>query len=414
MELRQKAAAAALVATIALMATACGSSEDKPEAVSAPTGAPIKIGTICTCSGPFASSTGSSIDVLKAWVDQVNDGGGLNGHRLELFSEDVGVSPEKTLTATKKLVEQDQVVALVGVEASSSSAIKAYTEEKGIPVVGGYPYFPEFSTSPVWFASGEGAAANFLGLFLDAAAAGIKKIGLMYCAEAPVCAEADALGEKLAPLAGVRFTGTSVSASQPNYTAACSAFKDAGVDGLWIGTGTDLLPRIVSDCAKVGFTPRVVAAPTSFASSLLDNPAFKGSLWVGANANYLDTSIPGVERMHKALERYAPGTLKATTFTPSSASVYFGGLLFEAASAAGGGFTPKTTSADVIAALKKLDGETLEGTAPPLSFRDGAPGFPNCSFAMTISAGELVSENHGEPSCLTKDQIAELQQALAR
>ena len=399
-----------IVATLMMALSACGGSNGDsadPKEVSAPTGDPIKIGFICTCSGPFAGATGASDDIFQAWADQVNDNGGLNGYRVQVFIKDVEVSPEKALQAAKELVEKEGVVAISAVS-STLAAIQPYLETMKVPVVGGFPSEAAFSQSPMFFISGTGAVVGAMAEYQQVADAGLKKVGLMYCAEAPVCAEADALGKAAAPLVGVGYASAKISGTQPNYTAQCSAFKGEGVDALFVANSPEIVQKVVADCKNIGYTPTIVGATTTFGPVLLDDPTFDGSLWNGPNANYLDTSIPGVEKMHAALKAYAPKILDDPGFTPNSATAYNAGLLIEAASDAAGGFTPKTTPAEVIDAMYKLKDETLEGTAPPLNFAKGKPGFPTCYFEMKQSGDTLASPNGGKPTCLSDKIVSQL------
>jgi branched-chain amino acid transport system substrate-binding protein len=431
MKLRRLAAIVAIVAALGLAVSACGSSGGGGSSsaaggggsssaaggggsssnASAPSGAPIKIGTICTCSGVYAADSAKGIPLMKAWVDSMNGSGGLNGHRVQLFAEDVGSSPQKALAAAKKLVEQDHVVAIVGSVTNVTGAYQKYVEQKKVPIVGGFSYESGFETSPMFFTAGTTATPGTLSQYVQYAHAGIKKVGFMYCAEAPVCAEAVPLGKKAAAIAGIGFTSVSITSNQPNYTAACSSFKQAKVDGLYIGEGPDTLLRIAADCANVGFKPTMLGETVTFDSTLAKSPYFDKSIWNSPNANPFDESVPGFKQMRDALKKYNPGLLNDAGLNTNTAdSAWVGGLLFEAASKAGGGFTDKTTPADVIAGLKKLKSETLEGTAPPLTYNNDKPPLATtkCYFAMHVANGKLVSDNGGKASCLSDEQLAKM------
>jgi len=404
--------ATAMIAAFGLSACSTDSGTEKTE-VSAPAGDPIKLGTICSCTGVPAASSGTTDEILQAWADEVNDGGGLNGYRIELVIKDDGGVPERALQAAKELVEEDKVVALVGAVGSQTAAYQQYVEDKGVPVVGGFPTEAPFSSSPMFFISGAGAAVTAVGQYTQVAEAGLKKAGVTYCSEAPICAKADALGAVAAPLNGIDYTSTKIAATQPNYTAQCAAFKEEEVDALFIVHNTEVLPRVLGDCANVSYSPTYIGSATTFGPTIAKDPAFDGSIWNGTNANYLDESVPGIKRMHDALKAYAPDVLESNQFTPVAANSYYGGLLFEAASAAFGGFTPESTSADILTGLYKLQDETLDGTAPPLTFTKGQPAFPVCYFEMKLADGELTSENDGKPTCLDEAVVGQLQELLA-
>jgi branched-chain amino acid transport system substrate-binding protein len=64
----------------------------------------------------------------------INDQGGINGYKIELISLDDGYSPPKTVEQVRKLVEQDNVVALFQTLGTPpNSAIHKYVNAKKVP-----------------------------------------------------------------------------------------------------------------------------------------------------------------------------------------------------------------------------------------------------------------------------------------
>lgn len=86
---------------------------------------PIKIGYIGCISGNDAYLGQTAILALKDWVQEVNNAGGILGRQVELISYDIGLDPTaETVNATNRLIELDNVVAIIGPE-SSDQAIAA-------------------------------------------------------------------------------------------------------------------------------------------------------------------------------------------------------------------------------------------------------------------------------------------------
>jgi branched-chain amino acid transport system substrate-binding protein len=81
----------------------------------------IKIGQTIAYSGP-ASSFGTIGHTISAYYRMINDRGGVNGRRINFISADDGYSPPKTVEQTRRLVEQDQVLAIVGSLGSPTNA----------------------------------------------------------------------------------------------------------------------------------------------------------------------------------------------------------------------------------------------------------------------------------------------------
>jgi branched-chain amino acid transport system substrate-binding protein len=90
------------------------------------TGGTIKIGLfgpITSPSGVFAKIVYGVASIYK----DVNDHGGIDGRKIELVIEDDGCEAQKTISAVKKLVEQDKVFMLHGGWCSSAvMAAKPY------------------------------------------------------------------------------------------------------------------------------------------------------------------------------------------------------------------------------------------------------------------------------------------------
>ena len=93
----------------------------------------IKIGNTMPYSGP-ASSYGTIGKAETAYYKMINEQGGVNGRKLTCISYDDAYSPPKTVELTRKLVEDDGVLFLVGsVGTPTNSAIWHYANEKKVP-----------------------------------------------------------------------------------------------------------------------------------------------------------------------------------------------------------------------------------------------------------------------------------------
>jgi ABC-type branched-subunit amino acid transport system substrate-binding protein len=74
--------------------------------------------------------------VEAAYYEMVNAKGGVNGRKIRMISLDDGFSPAKTVEQTRKLVEQDEVFAIVGtIGTSTNSAIQRYLNDRKVPQV---------------------------------------------------------------------------------------------------------------------------------------------------------------------------------------------------------------------------------------------------------------------------------------
>ena len=93
----------------------------------------IKLGMAMPYSGP-ASSYGIVGKVNEAYFKMVNDKGGINGRKVKLISYDDQYTPPRTTEVVRKLVEQDEVLAVYGnLGSASNAAIMRYMNAKKVP-----------------------------------------------------------------------------------------------------------------------------------------------------------------------------------------------------------------------------------------------------------------------------------------
>ncbi|PKO45629.1 MAG: branched-chain amino acid ABC transporter substrate-binding protein [Betaproteobacteria bacterium HGW-Betaproteobacteria-3] len=93
----------------------------------------IKLGQTMPYSGP-ASAYGTIGKVEQAYFKKINDEGGINGRMINLVSLDDGYSPPKAVEQVRKLVEQEEVLALFQTLGTpSNSAIHKYVNAKKVP-----------------------------------------------------------------------------------------------------------------------------------------------------------------------------------------------------------------------------------------------------------------------------------------
>ncbi|HLG46568.1 MAG TPA: ABC transporter substrate-binding protein [Reyranella sp.] len=128
----------------------------------------ILIGHSAPFSGP-ASAFGIYSRVEQAYFTSLNDKGGINGRKIKFIALDNGYNPPKALEATRKLVEEDGVLAEVGtVGTPTNSAIQRYLNTKKVPQLlisaGGskfndprqypwtVPFYPSFETEAMGYA----------------------------------------------------------------------------------------------------------------------------------------------------------------------------------------------------------------------------------------------------------------------
>ena len=93
----------------------------------------IKLGNTVPYSGP-ASFYGLVGLATSAYFAKVNDDGGINGRKVTVISLDDALAPPKTVEQVRKLVEQDEVDAVVNqVGTATASSVRKYLNTQGVP-----------------------------------------------------------------------------------------------------------------------------------------------------------------------------------------------------------------------------------------------------------------------------------------
>jgi branched-chain amino acid transport system substrate-binding protein len=127
-----------MIFTVATIAFAAGLSSDamaQKKYGPGVTDTEIKIGQTAPFSGPL-SSLSNFARIEAAYLRKINESGGINGRKVTLISLDDAFSSPKTVEQTRKLVESDEVLAIVGSFGTPTNLATAkYLNGKGVPQI---------------------------------------------------------------------------------------------------------------------------------------------------------------------------------------------------------------------------------------------------------------------------------------
>ncbi len=120
--------AQAIAASLGLMAMAVGASLAQQP--------PIKIGVINVLSGSFAAYGKTGKQGAQLAAEEINQAGGLLGRQVEIIQVDDQAKPDIGVQEAKRLILNEKVNFLLGVDSSSVAlALAPLTNEYKIPLV---------------------------------------------------------------------------------------------------------------------------------------------------------------------------------------------------------------------------------------------------------------------------------------
>lgn len=370
-----------------------GSAVAPVPAPGAPSGAPadpIKFGSVGTNSGPVGQAVIGNVQGAKAWVADVNGRGGLNGHPVQVIFADDGGDPSRALSLTKKLVEDDKVVALMPVYAPfTGQAISPYLEQKHVPAIETCSCSETTDTSPMMFPVAHGSTlANVWSQVMPLLAGSDKRnVAMFYCREVKICTDlSNGISGKAGEL-GIKIVyKAQVSLAQPDYTAEVLAARNAGAEAILILAENASAIRVVRSARRQSYNPLFVSQFNPHDETFLKNGGkeVEGFLLEARTAPW--STSPLLADLRAALPKYVPGAL----FSDHTAVAWTAGKMLEKISVR---FTARAvTTNDILEGLYSLKGETLGGLLPPTAYKRDQVHIDsnNCGIPMTVKGGKFV------------------------
>ncbi len=220
----------------------------------------IKIGNIMPYSGP-ASAYGTIGKAEAAYFKKVNDEGGINGRKINFVSLDDGYSPPKAVEQARRLVEQEQVLFIMGpLGTPSNSAIHKYMNQKKVPQLfvatgatkwGDPQHFPwTMGWQPTYQAEGHIYAQYILKNIPDA------KIGILYqnddYGKDYVKGLKDGLGDAAKKLVVME---QSYETSDPTVDSQVANLKNSGANVFFNVTTPKFAAQAIKKAADIGWKP---------------------------------------------------------------------------------------------------------------------------------------------------------------
>jgi ABC-type branched-subunit amino acid transport system substrate-binding protein len=238
----------------------------------------IRIGHTNPYSGP-ASSYSSIGKLHQAYWKMVNETGGINGRKINMISLDHAFSPPKAIEQTRKLVEDDGVLADVGtVGTTPNVAIQKYLNGAKVPhifVSAGGRRFADPQNFP-W------TVPMYPGFEMEGKTVGQYILKHRPAARIAVLYQNDdygkdflvglkaALGDKIKIVAEVTYEIT-----EPTIDSQIVRLKDSGADTLLYFSTPKFTAQGLRKVKETGWTPlQFLASPTNSVKTVLEPAGF--------------------------------------------------------------------------------------------------------------------------------------------
>lgn len=144
---------------------------------------PIKIGLIRDLTGAHAEAGRSQVDAQKMIFDEINEKGGILGHKIEYKIGDEKCSPDRGASLAKRYINVDNVLLISGTSCSGAGlALMKIASEEEVPVFG-HAYSVKLHEGEIgkwYFASGSNNDGLCKAWLAMAKGDGFKKIGVMW------------------------------------------------------------------------------------------------------------------------------------------------------------------------------------------------------------------------------------------
>jgi branched-chain amino acid transport system substrate-binding protein len=232
----------------------------------------IRLGQSMPYSGN-ASAYGVVGKATGAYFEKINkEQGGINGRKIVFLSYDDGFSPPKTVEMTRKLIEQDDVLAIVGTLGTApNTAIHRYLNQKKIPhlfVTTGATKWADPKNFPFTMpgmAAYQTEAAIY-GRYLRATRPDAK-IAVLY--------QNDDFGKDYVTgfKRGLGADGAKMIVAEQSYEVTDAtidsqivALKSSGADALFAVVLGKFVPQVIRQAHDTGWKPRDFIVPTSATS----------------------------------------------------------------------------------------------------------------------------------------------------
>lgn len=313
-------AAFALVSTLALASGSSAFAADTPGV----TATEVKVGGIFPFSGP-ASSIGLVGRGILAYVQSINDRGGINGRKINYIAYDDAYSPPKAVEHARKLVESDEVAFMFSqLGTPGNTATAKYLISKGVPAIaivsGSNKFtnvtdFPLTTTSLVSFDTEGKIYAKFLTRTLPNA-----KYAILYQNDDLGKDYVNAFKTLLKGEFDKKVVAAAYEINDPTVDSQVVNLKSSGAEALLVAGTPKFAAQAIRKASEIGWKPTILLNyPSSSVGATLKPAGLDKSTGVIVGTITMDPTDAqwdnnaGMKNFRSFVDKYMPGIDVADT-----------------------------------------------------------------------------------------------------
>jgi branched-chain amino acid transport system substrate-binding protein len=314
----------------------------------------ITIGSFSALSGPYSVIGIPFYHGFQAYINSINDAGGIYGRKINVLEADDQLNPALTVPAVKKFVEEDKVYAVVaGLGTPGCLAVMDYLNDNGVPFI--YqgsgssklaipPKKYVFAVQPNYTNEGQILAKY-------ASSNGWKNIALIYQND-----DAGNEGKTGVETGAQKFGGKIVYESpfpvtETDFTSYMLKTKDSGADVLIIYTISAALAGNAVKTAKSLGVNQKIFLPYPQAGIVATAGTAAEGVYVTGWVDFSNPNDPGIQKFYNTWLKYYPKD-SLVTFSYAVAGYVAGEIFVEALRRAG----PNPTRDALVWALETFYG----------------------------------------------------------
>jgi ABC-type branched-subunit amino acid transport system substrate-binding protein len=346
----------------------------------------IILGSYLPLQSGLAAGATQMKEGTEAYFKYINDQGGVHGRKIEWIVENDSYNPQQTVAVVKKLVDRDDVFAIVSTLGTVTNlAVLPFLNQRGVPVInpaGGHLLLNKpkdknvFGILPLSSEIGE-SMADYAVTKL-----GAKRVAIFFQNDQFGKDQRDGAVEYLKSKGMTPVAEASYVPSDVDVSAQAIALRQANPDALILGVIPKHGSLLMKEAQKLGWKPKVVGHNTMADPVVVD---LAGDALEGIYVNLMtavDTmDRPAVKQANQILAKYAPKTKPG--YYPYLGMA--GAVIFvEGAKRAG----PDLTREKLIKALESLS-RYEPGVVPPIEWSADYHGGPRSFGYATWKNGKL-------------------------